>query len=505
MKLFNPTSIMEFALLLLIVIPLIFLFVKHFVFVSRHLPPGPNLFQVSGYLHQLVYKPHIAFNKLAKIHGPLFSFSLGHQLVVVASSPDIAKEFCRTNDRMFSGRHLSYVYHNLPGANSSSILLSPKCDELWKMQRSTAQTSIFSSKAMESHDWKTKVKVMEMVNYLRTKEGEVVHVEEIMFAALANLISSVVTSRNLFDFEGDQAIDDYKVMMDFVNEVIEKAITLSLVDFLPILKGIDFWSKRKAMDINRRIKLIWGQIIDERRSKGRDNPNNSTQDFLETVLAGGALSEDQIGNALMELLIAATDSTTSATVWLMVEINRNQEILSKVREEIAQTVEEDGLNESLLSQCQYFQACIKETLRLHVPAPLLVPHRAIETCKVNNYIIPKDSMVVVNAWAIARDPNYWEDATIFKPERFLDSKISHRGTHLEYLPFGTGLRMCPGSTVAFKDIQMLVGSLLHYFDWSLPNGEDMTTIDMNEKYVTTLKKEKPLLLIPKSREHYIVE
>ncbi|KAI3464947.1 hypothetical protein Pfo_021610 [Paulownia fortunei] len=486
------------ALALLLFVPILFLFLKHFLFGVRQLPPGPNVVQVLMYLSQLIYKPHIALQKLAQIYGPLMSFQLGDQLTVVASSPDTAKEFCKTHDRIFSGRHLPSVYHKLPGTLHSSIVLSPECGKSWKLLRSIGQNCVFSSKAMESNAWIRKEKVMDMVNYLRTKEGEVVNLEDIMFATLANIISSVLTSKNLFDIEG-QAKDDYKVMMALVNEVIEKTTTLGLVDFLPILKGIDFWSKGKATDIYRKIKLTWGDIIHERRSVGRDNPS-STQNFLDIVLADSTFSEDQIGNALMELLIGATDSTTITTVWLMVELIRNQEILSRVRDEIAQTAEGNELNETLLSQCHYFQACIKETLRLHVPAPLLVPHRAIETCKVNNFVIPKDSMVLVNAWAIARDPNYWEDATSFKPERFFDSNIGYRGTHFEYLPFGTGLRMCPGSSVAFKNIQMLVGSLLLYFDWSLPNGANPTTIETNEKYVTTLKKEKPLLLIPKLRE-----
>ncbi|KAK6115341.1 hypothetical protein DH2020_007610 [Rehmannia glutinosa] len=346
------------------------------------------------------------------------SFQLGDQLMVVASSPDIAKEFCKTHDRIFSGRHLPSVYHNLPGIMDSSIVLSPDCSKSWKLLRSIGQNCVFSSKAMESNAWIRKEKVMDLVNHLRTNEGQVANLEDMMFATLANIISTALTSRNLFDIHG-QAGDEYKMMMALVNE---------------------------------------------------------------------------------ELLIGATDSTTITTVWLIVELMRNQEMFTKVRDEITQAVEGDELNETLLSQCNYFQACIKETLRLHVPAPMLVPHRAIETCKVNNYVIPKDSMVLVNAWAIARDPNYWEDATSFKPERFLDSKIGYRGTHFKYLPFGTGLRMCPGSGVAFKNIQMLVGSLLHYFDWSLPNGADPTTIDTNEKYFTTLKKEKPLLLIPKLRK-----
>ncbi|KAL6572720.1 hypothetical protein OROMI_013678 [Orobanche minor] len=306
------------------------------------LPPSPNSLYVLTYLSQLIYKPHRALRELAQIYGPLMSFQLGDQLMVVASSPESAKEFCKTHDRIFSGRHLPSVYHNLPGTTHSSIMLAPDCSKSWKLLRS-------------------------------------------------------------------------------------------------------------------------------------------------------------IGNPIDELLIGATDSTTITTVWLIVELMRNKEMSSKVRDEIAQAVEGDELNETRLSECHFFMACIKETLRLHVPAPMLVPHRAIETCKVNNHVIPKHSMILVNAWAIAQDPNYWENATTFRPERFLDSKIGYRGTHFEYLPSGTGLRMCPGSNVALKNIQMLVGSLLHYFDWSPPNGADPTTIDTSEKYLTTLKKAKPLLLIPKLR------
>ncbi|EYU45168.1 hypothetical protein MIMGU_mgv1a023853mg [Erythranthe guttata] len=493
---------MEFAYFLFV--PVVVLFLKHFLFGARQLPPGPNQFHVMSYLSQLIYKPHIALQTLAKAYGPLMSFQLGDQLMVVASSPETAKEFCRTHDRIFSGRHLPSVYHILPGTIDSSIVLSPECGKAWKLLRTIGQSCVFSSRAMETNTWIRKAKVMDTVNHLRTKQlGQVVNLEDLMFATLANIISSALTAKNLFHIEGEGK-EDYKEMMSLVNEVIEKTTTFGLVDFLPILKGVDFWSNGKAMDMYRKIKLTWGGIIQERRAstKNDQNPSSKTsQDFLDIVLSDGTFSEDQIAISLMELLIGATDSTTITTVWLIVELIKNPEMLSKVREEIAQAVEGDELNESLLSNnCNYFQACIKETLRLHVPAPLLVPHRAIETCKVNNYTIPKNSMVLVNSWGIARDPKYWEDATIFKPERFLDSNIGYRGTHFEYLPFGTGLRMCPGSAVAFKNIQMLVGSLLHYFDWSLPNGDDPISIDMSETYLTTLKKEKPLLLVPKLRE-----
>ncbi|KAK4382746.1 Corytuberine synthase [Sesamum angolense] len=168
--------------LLLLTIPLVSLFLKHFLFGVQRQPPGPNTFQVLGCLTQLVYEPHIALQTLAKKHGPLFLFRLGDQLIVVASSPDTAKEFCKTHDRVFSGRHLPSVYHNLPGTVDSSIVLSPECGRSWKLLRSIGQNCIFSSKAMETNAWIRKAKVTEMVSRIRAKEGEVVNLEDLMFA-----------------------------------------------------------------------------------------------------------------------------------------------------------------------------------------------------------------------------------------------------------------------------------------------------------------------------------
>ncbi|KAL3639155.1 hypothetical protein CASFOL_017062 [Castilleja foliolosa] len=365
------------AIFLCFVTPIIFLFLKQLLFKARSkLPPGPNSFYVLTYLYQLIYKPHRAFQKLAQIYGPLMSFQLGDQLMVIASSPETAKELCTTHDRVFSGRHLPSVYQNLPGMIDSSIVLARDCSKSWKLLRTIGQNCVFSSKAVETNALVRKVKVMELVSRLRSKEGEFADLEDLMFATLANIASNVFTSRDLFDIQG-VANDDYKKMMGFINEVVKETTTFGLVDFLPILKGIDFWSKRKTMNIKRIIKGTWGGIISERK-----RTSSSTQDFLGIVLDDGTFSEDQIGNTLIELLIGAIDPTTIIAVWLIVELIRNQEILSKVRDEIAQATEHNNeLNETLLSECQYFQACIKETLRLHLPAPLLVPHRATRRLK----------------------------------------------------------------------------------------------------------------------------
>ncbi|KAL1190857.1 Ent-isokaurene C2/C3-hydroxylase [Cardamine amara subsp. amara] len=84
---------------------------------------------------------------------------------------------------------------------------------------------------------------------------------------------------------------------------------------------------------------------------------------------------------------------------------------------------------------------MKETLRLHPTLPLLVSHQNSETSIVTGYMVPKDSKIFINVWAIHRDSKNWEDPNEFKPERFLDSSFDFNGNDYKYLPFGFGRRI----------------------------------------------------------------
>jgi cytochrome P450 len=115
------------------------------------------------------------------------------------------------------------------------------------------------------------------------------------------------------------------------------------------------------------------------------------------------------------------------------------------------------------------------------------------------YTIPKDSQVLVNVWAISRDPSTWEDPLSFKPDRFLGSNLEFKGGNYEFLPFGAGRRICPGLPMANKLVPLILASLIRCFDWSLPNGEDLAKLDMKDKFGVVLQKEQPLVLVPKRR------
>ena len=177
----------------------------------------------------------------------------------------------------------------------------------------------------------------------------------------------------------------------------------------------------------------------------------------------------------------------------MAELLKNQDAMQKAKDEITQHIHGKVVKDSDLVCLSYLEACYKETLRLHPPAPFLVPRKSVQTCEVMGYTIPKGSQIMVNVWAISHDPNIWDDPFRFKPERFIGKNMSNKGKKdFEFLPFGSGRRMCPGESMASKTILLIVASLVRNFDWFLPDTMNPNTINMDEELNTLLRKKEPL-------------
>jgi cytochrome P450 len=128
---------------------------------------------------------------------------------------------------------------------------------------------------------------------------------------------------------------------------------------------------------------------------------------------------------------------------------------AEVREKLQgkPTVTEDDLVE-----LRYIKLIIKETLRMHLVAPLLLPRECRESCKGMGYDVPKGTTVFVNVWAISRDPKYRGNAATFKPERFEAGTIDFKGIDFEYTPFGAGRRMCPGLAFAQASMELVLAA-----------------------------------------------
>lgn len=196
-------------------------------------------------------------------------------------------------------------------------------------------------------------------------------------------------------------------------------------------------------------------------------------------------------------MIAGTETTATTVEWAMASIMHHQNVTKRVKEELAQVV---GLNniveESHLPKLKYLYATVKETLRMYPVVPFLMPRKARNACMVGGYVVPKDCTIFLNVWSIHRDPRYWDNPLEFNPERFLTNSLDTNGNDMKFFPFGSGRRICAGIPLAERMLMLILASLLHSFDWSLPESEEH---DLTEKFGITLMKRKPLVALPSQR------
>ena len=179
----------------------------------------------------------------------------------------------------------------------------------------------------------------------------------------------------------------------------------------------------------------------------------------------------------------------------MAELMRNPDMMSRAQAEVRGAFMSCGkVVEEGLRELKYLHWIIKETLRLRIPGPLLIPRECRETCKVLGYDVPKGAMVLVNAWAISRDSQCWEEPEEFKPDRFESDTRDFRGNDFEFTPFGAGRRICPGMSFGIANVELALANLLFYFDWSLPDDIRPNELDMTEAMGITARREKDLWL-----------
>ena len=200
---------------------------------------------------------------------------------------------------------------------------------------------------------------------------------------------------------------------------------------------------------------------------------------------------------LQDLFVAGTDTTSSTLEWAMAELLHNPEKLLKARVELLQTIGKDKqVKESDISRLPYLQAVVKETFRLHPAVPFLLPRRVEEDTDIEGFTVPKNAQVLVNAWAIGRDPNTWENPNSFVPERFLGLDMDVKGQNFELIPFGAGRRICPGLPLAIRMVHLMLASLIHSYDWKLQDGVTPENMNMEERYGISLQKAQPLQALP---------
>ncbi|KAL6593989.1 hypothetical protein ACP70R_048890 [Stipagrostis hirtigluma subsp. patula] len=468
----------------------------------RRLPPGPPGLPILGALPLVGPAPHAGLAALARKYGPVMYLKMGTCGVVVASSPAAARTFLKALDARYANRpdvasaaDITYARQNMVFADYGAR---------WKLMRKLASVHLLGARALA--DWAA-VRRDEAGRLLRgvaeaARDGRPVVVPEVLVCALANIVGQITVSKRVFDAQGDES-NSYK---DMIVSLLTGAGLFNISDFVPALSRLDLQGvQAKLRRIHRQFDGLITKLLDEHAATAADRARHGRLDFVDRLRASMADGEEEDGETITEVNIkglifdmftAGTDTSSIIVEWAMAEMLKNPSVMARAQEELDRVVGRGRrLEESDIPNLPYLQAVCKEAMRLHPSTPLSLPHFSFDACDdVDGYHVPGNTRLLINIWAIGRDPAAWEAPLEFRPERFLPGgaaeKVDPLGNHFELIPFGAGRRICAGKLAGMVFVQYFLGTLVHAFDWRLPDGEEK--LDMSETFGLALPKAVPL-------------
>jgi cytochrome P450 len=226
----------------------------------------------------------------------------------------------------------------------------------------------------------------------------------------------------------------------------------------------------KNKDIDRAVELLDGvvyRLIREGRARGTDKG-----DVLSILLLardeedGTGLSDKQIRDEVMTLLLAGHETTANALTWTWYELARHPDVLAKLQREL-EPLGNRVLTVDDLTKLPYNLAVVEEAMRMHPPA-YATAREALVPVEVGGYMLPERSVVLVNIRGMHRRADYFPAPDAFMPERMLADAKKGRPRH-HYLPFGAGPRVCIGSHFALLEAQLALATMVQHTRLRLVN------------------------------------
>ncbi|RWR83686.1 Cytochrome P450 71A1 [Cinnamomum micranthum f. kanehirae] len=459
---------------------------------SVNLPPTPPKLPIIGNFHQFSFLLHHALRLLSNKHGPLMLLYQCHIPTLIVSSQETAEEVMKTHDLVFANRPHNYAAKHLL-YDGKDILFS-SYGQYWREARKICMLQLLSLKRISSFQPIIEEEIAATIKLISRScpTSSVIDLRLVLQLLFSGIISRVALGKKY---------GGIKEFLEALKEMGELLGAVRVGDYFPsfawvdVLTGFDGKMKR----VSRNMDTFLDRVVKDREEMdGRDG--NQHKDFVDTLRQlekdSGQLTRDSIKAIVLDMF-AGSEFITMTTEWAMAELMKHPDIMVKAQEEVRRLVgRKPKVEVEDIHQMHYLKCIIKETLRLHPPGPLLGPRESNDNTTIQGYHIPQNTRVIINAWAISRDPKSWKCPEEFLPERFANNSIDFKGHDFQFIPFGAGRRMCPGASFAIHIIEFVLTDLLRYFDWELPNGATAEDLEMAEEGGIISPKEISLHLVP---------
>ncbi|KAF4396059.1 hypothetical protein G4B88_020696 [Cannabis sativa] len=434
----------------------------------------------------------------------IFLFMVMRVPTIVISSPEYAKQVMRVHDVNFASRP-SILFSKIMLYDGADLAFAPY-GEHWRQVRKIFMQELLSTTRVQSFKYIREEEMFNFIDSISSNVGGVINLSERLNMMMYNIISRAACGRTRIHNQE---------FVPVLKEAIEVSLGFELADLFPSFKLFYHMSpsKPKLERLRERVARIFEEIIHEH--KEQKPKERSDEDLVDVLLKfhdnddlGFSLTSENIYAIIFEIFAAGIETSATSVEWAMSELMKNPKIMKRAQDEVREVFHRKGLeNERALDEMKYLNSVIKESMRLHPTLPLLLPRQNKEKCEINGYEIPAKTNTIVNAWVIGRDPTYWPEPEIFKPERFLDDSNfidSKLGNNFEYLPFGGGRRICVGMSFGLLSVELSLALLLYHFDWMLPNGMKNEDLDMTESFGASLQRKNVLQVIPNNRKDELI-
>ncbi|PKU65157.1 trans-cinnamate 4-monooxygenase [Dendrobium catenatum] len=452
------------------------------------LPPGPlpvpifgNWLQVGDDLN------HRNLASLAKKFGDILLLRMGQRNLVVVSSPDHAREVLHTQGVEFGSRTRNVVFDIFTGKGQDMVFTV--YGEHWRKMRRIMTVPFFTNKVVQQYRYGWEDEAASVVEDVRKNPKSAT--EGVVIRRRLQLMMYNNMYRIMFDRRFESEDDPLFMKLRALNNErsrLAQSFEYNYGDFIPILRPFLRGYLKICKDVKDvRLNLFKNYFVQERKKLSSTKPmdNAGLKCAIDHILDAekkGEINEDNVLYIVENINVAAIETTLWSIEWGIAELVNHPEVQRKLREELDTVLGRGNqITEPDTHKLPYLQAVIKETLRLRMAIPLLVPHMNLHDAKLGGYEIPAESKILVNAWWLANNPAQWKNPDQFRPERFLEeeSKVEANGNDFRFIPFGVGRRSCPGIILALPILGITLGRLVQNFELLPPPG--MEKLDTSEK------------------------
>ena len=418
-------------------------------------------------------------------HGDLVAFPMPRTPVLLVNTPTGARHVLQDNHRGYGKRTVQY---GALGLVTGAGLLTADGD-LWRRRRRIAQPA-FHHGHLGAVAEQAAAAGTALADRWSAAPGACVDVDR---AALHTMLE--VVGRTLF--AADLAADGERVV-EAVDAALQAVVVRARSPLPAVLPG---WLPTPAQRRLRRAVTTLDDaclgVVRRRRAAGLGDADTDVLALLlRAADAEGGLTEREVRDELVTLVIAGHETVASCLTWTLLLLARHPEVQDRLAAELDALPEGRDPGWADLGALPWTRAVVDEALRLYPPA-WVITRRALADDVVDGVAVPAGTLVVLSPWLLHRRADSWPDPLRFDPERFAgDGKGTGRGAiRGDYVPFGAGPRLCIGRDVALVQAVLIVATLLRGRRVVRPDAAEPVHVDA----LVTLRPRGglPLRLLPR--------